>query len=285
MIAKVIRIFKVYWNNFIWLFIDFFWQFKSTPKSKKISNNNYSIGVVTYVKRYEIHFLPLIKRLITVFPDTQIIIAINGYYDQEIQHEYLNKITNLRSTYKNVNFITYHKGQSLSKLWNQLIISSKTNKTFIFNDDIKIAATFRNQLEKSAILKEKCALINSSWSHFLISKEIIKFNGWFDERFPGVGYEDQDYEIRLTLNGIKIKDFTVKGLKNLVFKTTDFSYGKNIEIDYEKYSSDNGKMFFKKWAISNTKKKDYTWVRIIQKYARPIVGMETPNFYPKIELN
>ena len=100
MLAKGIRIFKVYWNNFIWLFIDFTWQFKPNPISKKISNTTYSIGVVTYVKRYEIHFLPLIKKLITVFPETQIIIAINGYYDKEIQNEYLNKITNLLATYR-----------------------------------------------------------------------------------------------------------------------------------------------------------------------------------------
>lgn len=285
MASKFIRLAKYQLSNLKWRFIDMAWAFKPKPTDQDVTNTNYSIGVVTYVNRYEIHFLPLIKRLVTVFPDTQIIIAINGYYDAEVQQKYLEKITGLLKGYKNVDFITYDTGQSLSKLWNQLIINSKTDKTFIFNDDIKIASSFRMQLESSGILNESCGLINASWSHFLMSKEIIKRNGWFDERFPGVGYEDQDYEIRLVLNGITIKDFQIGGLKNLVFKTTDFSYGENIETDYEKYSSDNGKVFFEKWEIVQTEATEYIWVRIIQAYAKQIEGMETPNFYPDIELN
>jgi len=285
MIAKSIRFSKNYWSNIKWWFIDVVWKFKSNPTAKDITNTTYSIGVVTYVNRYEIHFLPLIKRLITVFPDTQIVIAINGYYDEEIQKNYLAKITGLLATYKNVNFVTYQTGESLSKLWNQLLINSKTDKTFIFNDDIKIASCFRNKLEQSGVLDEKCGLINSSWSHFLMSKTIVNINGWFDERFPGVGYEDQDYEIRLVLNGITIKDYQVAGLKNLVYKTTDFSYGANIETDYEKYSSDNGKVFFKKWITSPTEETGFVYVRIIQRYAKLVEEMKTPNFYPEIELN
>jgi hypothetical protein len=282
MIAKIIRLLKVYWNNFIWLFIDLSWKLKPNPIAKNITNHRYSIGVVTYVNRYEIHFLPLIKRLITAFPDTQIVIAVNGYYDAEVQKKYLDKIVKLLGKYKNVDVITYETGQSLSKLWNQLIINSKAEKTFVFNDDIKISSSFRRLLESSGILNESCGLINSSWSHFLMSKEIIKKNGWFDERFPGVGYEDQDFEIRLVSNGIVIKDYSIGGLKNLVFKTTDFSYGENIETDFEKYSSDNGKVFFKKWEVIQADVQGFIYVRIIQGYAKQIEGMETPNFYPKI---
>lgn len=281
MLAKGIRFLKKYWSNLIWYFIDLMWVFKSNPTAKDVSNTQYSIGVVTYVNRYEIHFLPLIKRLVTVFPDTQIVIAVNGYYDAEVQKRYLKQITTLLAQYKNVDVITYDTGQSLSKLWNQLIIHSKTDKTLIFNDDIKIASSFRTQLENSGILNESCGLINASWSHFLMSKQIIKKNGWFDERFPGVGYEDQDYEIRLVLNGIMIKDYSIGGLKNLVFNTTDFSYGENIETDFGKYSSDNGKVFFKKWEVTQTKTTEFTWVRIIQAYAKQIEGMETPDFYPE----
>tara|TARA_B100000809_G_scaffold46738_1_gene41148 strand:- start:13367 stop:14218 length:852 start_codon:yes stop_codon:yes gene_type:complete len=279
MIAKGIRFSKNYWSNLKWWLIDLVWMFKPNPVAKDVINSDYSIGVVTYVNRYEIHFLPLIKRLVTVFPDTQIVIAVNGYYDAEVQQRYLKQISALLNQYKNVDVITYDTGQSLSKLWNQLIIHSKTDKTLIFNDDIKIASNFRGKLERSGILNESCGLINASWSHFLMSKQIIQKNGWFDERFPGVGYEDQDFEIRLVLNGIVIKDYCIGGLKNLVFKTTDFSYGENIETDFEKYSSVNGKVFFKKWEVTQTDTDKFTWVRIIQAYAKQIEGMETPNFY------
>jgi len=283
MIAKGLRITKKYIDDLKWLMIDILWRFKSQPKTQEVSNQQFSIGVVTYVNRYEIHFLPLIKRLLAIFPDTQLIIAINGYYDSEVQKKYIADITNLLSSYDNVTFFSYDKGQSLSKLWNQIVIHSKKKKTFIFNDDIKISSCFRNSLEQSGIVEEGCGLVNSSWSHFLINRDIIKLNGWFDERFSGVGYEDQDYEIRLVNNDFLIKDFKVRGLKNIVFKTKDFSYGSNIDTDYEKYSSVNGKVFFKKWLISPTEKGGFKYVRIIQGYAKQVEGMETPNFYKEIE--
>ncbi len=285
MIAKAIRLLNKHWSNVKWTFTDLAWKSKPNPVAQEVTNLEYSIGVVTYINRYEIHFLPLIKRLVTLFPDTQLIIAINGYYDLEQQEQYLVKIKALLKTYQNVTIISYEEGQSLSKLWNQLIIHSNTDKTFIFNDDIKIASGFRNKLEQSGILKQACGLINKSWSHFLMSKSIIKQNGWFDERFPGVGYEDQDFEIRLVLNNIIIQNYSVLNIKNIVFKTTDFSYGENIATDFEKYSSDNGKVFYKKWDVSSVEKTDYTWVRIIQAYAKLNTKMKTPNFYPTIELN
>ncbi|PKP50201.1 MAG: hypothetical protein CVT95_02745, partial [Bacteroidetes bacterium HGW-Bacteroidetes-12] len=122
----------------------------------------------------------------------------------------------------------------------------------------------------------------SSWSHFLISKPILSKVGWFDERFPGVGYEDQDYEIRLALRDIPFIDIKVNHLKNIVYQTKDFSYGKNIETDYKKYSSSNGKHYFSKWETSDTAKQGFIYVRIIQGYAKLKDGMETPNFYPDL---
>ena len=280
---KFLRLTSVFFDNIKWWFISIFWKFKAQPTAKKITNKQYSIGVVTYVKRYKIHFLPLIKQLISLFPDTQIIIAINGYYDHDVQEHYLKKITSLLDTFKNVTYFYYDEGQSLSKLWNQLIIHTDNEKVFIFNDDIKLASGFRTSLEKSTILNRDYGIINSSWSHFLISKPIIKKVGWFDERFPGVGYEDQDYEIRLALKEVPLIDVKVAHLKNIVYKTKDFSYGKNIATDFEKYTSSNGKHYFSKWEISDNAQQGFVYVRIIQSYAKLKEGMETPNFYPEIQ--
>ena len=280
---KILRLTSVLLNNIKWWFISVFWKFSPQPKSKNITNKQYSIGVVTYVKRYEIHFLPLIKQLVTLFPDTQIIIAINGYYDNDIQQNYLKKIISHLDNFKNVTYFYYDEGQSLSKLWNQIIIQSTNEKTFIFNDDIKLASSFRTSLETTNILNHDFGIINSSWSHFLISKPIISKAGWFDERFPGVGYEDQDYEIRLVLQGVPFIDVKVTHLKNIVYQTKDFSYGKNIETDYKKYSSSNGKHYFSKWETSDIAKQGFIYARIIQGYAKLKDGMETPNFYPEIQ--
>jgi hypothetical protein len=106
--------------------------------------------------------------------------------------------------------------------------------------------------------------------------------GWFDERLPGVGNEDEDYEARLALQGIGLPSFELSALRNVVVKTKDFSYGKEMAVINEKYTSDNKRFFNSKWEITNEAQDDFVHVRILQKAVRLRPGMETPNFYPEI---
>jgi hypothetical protein len=266
-----------------WRLIDVVWKFY--PQQKQPSANNsekYSIGIVTYINRYDMFFKTLVKNLCKLFPDVEITIAINGYYDFEKQKKYLEAVGKQLKKYPNVKKITYNEGQSLSKLWNQLLINSSNQKIFIFNDDIKITPSFRKDIEGSGVLKEEVALLNKSWSHFLISKKTVAQTGWFDERFPSVGNEDQDYECRLATEGFKIKSFEIPSLKNLIYFTKDFSYGKKTEVVNKKYVSANKDHFNKKWILSDEPKEDFHFVRILGKHAKMNTGMETPNFYPEI---
>jgi hypothetical protein len=279
---KIIKKTKTLGKLIYWWIIAKAWYFIK-GKNYASPNKNFSIGIVTYINRYDKLFKPLIKSLCKIFPDTEIIIAINGYYDQEKQKRYLADIGFFLSQFPNVKKFEYKEGQSLSKLWNQLIIHSTNEKLFICNDDIKIAPYFRENLEKSGILNTNLGLLNSSWSHFLISKSIISQVGWFDERLPGVGNEDDDYETRLVIHGILIQFYTIEGLKNIIFQTKDFSYGKNTETVNIKYVKENKIFFDKKWSMSDEKKEGYIFVRLLQNYLRLNVGMETPNFYPEIK--
>ena len=276
----LIKTHDFYWANVVKL-----WRWKRLNTGTSITNTDFSIGIVTYVDRYERFFKPLIGNLVTLFPDTQIIIAINGYYNPEIQRHYLKNIREFLKQFRNVHIVEFYEPQSLSKLWNLLIINSQAEKTLILNDDIKIAPWFRKNIEKPSILSEKIMLINRSWSHFFISKEIIKQNGWFDERFPGVGNEDEDYECRLAIAGLKVPSFRVSGLKNVIFKTTNFSYGKNVDVVNSKYVKKNKLFFDSKWTSIEVPKEGYTYVRILQRYVRLEKGMETPRFYDFSILN
>ena len=252
-----------------------------TPIRKKKSNytNVFSIGIVTYINRYDKLFKPLIKNLCKLFPDVEIVVAINGYYDQEKQQKYLTEIKALLAKFPNVKYIAYSEGQSLSKLWNQLVIHAINRKVFILNDDVKIAPYFRKNVEESGILKKELGLLNWSWSHFLISKSIIHQIGWFDERFPGVGNEDEDYEARLVIAGVYIESVEISGLKNIIIQTKDFSYGKHTETVNIKYVKGNKIIFDKKWDMLPEPKEGYVFVRLLGKYLKLNAGMETPNFY------
>jgi len=261
-----------------------FWRLLPASFGSTQINKEFSIGIVTYVDRYERFFKPLITNLVKIFPDTEFIISVNGYYERKIQDEYLKDINAFLGKFRNVKVVDFVEPQSLSKLWNLCILNSSTQKTFIFNDDIKIKTSFRKDLENSGILKEEIALINRSWSHFLISKETVVKNGWFDQRFPGVGNEDEDYEARLVINKIKINTFRIYSLKNIVFLTSNFSYGKDIDTVNTKYVKQNKIFFDSKWDLTKVNSPSYHYVEILNGYIKLKEGMDTPFFYDPVLL-
>ena len=268
---------RIYWS-----LIPLIWKFFKFESGSERSNFIFSIGIVTYVDRYRYFFKPLIKNLVKIFPDTEFIIAVNGYYDQEIQKKYVNEIKTYLINFTNVKIVDFMQPQSLSKLWNLLIINSTSGKVLIFNDDILISPKFRRYLDSSDVLKSDIGIINSSWSHFIISKKIVLKIGWFDERFPAVGNEDQDYECRLVLNDLLLNDYEIKGLKNVVFLTKNFSYGKEVDVEEKKYIKQNKIFFDSKWDLSTTPKPGYKYVRIMNQYVQLKPRMDTPNFYKEI---
>jgi len=268
-----------YFYNLYWKVIGSSWLIAS--KSKHSSNNeiNFTISIVTYLDRFDLFFKPLIKHLKFCFPNTEIIVVINGYYDLKKQKRYLVAVKQFLSNFDYVKVIDFEQPQSLSKLWNLAIIAAINEKVLIMNDDLKIVPWFNKDLMKSNILSEEIALINRSWSHFIISKKIFKEIGYFDERFPGVGNEDEDYECRLVLKGILIKTFKIKSLKNIVYKTKNFSYGEKVITINEKYVKANKIFFDSKWQTSTTVQDGFNYVEILNLYVKLKTGMETPNFY------
>ncbi len=265
--------------NWWWSFKMKTWYIIPKDRGSELLNTEFSIGIVTYVDRYNKFFQPLIVNLVTLFPDTEIVIAVNGYHDPLVQNPYLQDIAGFLGQFRNVKLIDFHGPQSLSKLWNLLIVHSSFEKVMILNDDIKISPFFRESLTKSPALKEDVALLNRSWSHFLISKTIIKRVGWFDQRFPGVGNEDEDYESRLVTHHIPVKSFKIVGLKNIVFKTVNFSYGKDMEVVNTKYVKANKLHFDAKWEMETEPAPGFVYVEILRAYVKLREGMDTPNFY------
>ncbi|NCP45010.1 MAG: hypothetical protein COW67_08705 [Flavobacteriales bacterium CG18_big_fil_WC_8_21_14_2_50_32_9] len=267
-----------------WWFLKQKWRFVSLQYSnaKTVTNTNYSIGITTYKERFETYLKPLVLHLNYLFPHMQIIVAINGFHNQKEQTEYLNKIKSFLSNFKNIDFVYYEQPHGLCKLWNQLIILSKSDKIVVLNDDISISKKLKTEIEESKILNSNFGLINGSYSHFLINKKIINQIGWFDERFPGIGYEDHDYEIRLALQGVSPDFYNFKTIKNENVTPKDWSWGDDDTKIFKKYSHANEKHYFSKWEISDTAKHGFVHVRIIKGYAKLKDGMETPNFYPDL---
>ncbi len=240
-------------NRFYWLKADtyFFFrtnQIKTIPK-KKFSD--FTIGITTFLDRYDNYFKELLDRLVYLFPDREIIVAVNGHVKKVEQNKYLEKITSYSKKFNNVFLIKYVEPQGLSKLWNDIIKMSSSNKILMLNDDLKIAPTFRTDFECTNILFERIAVINNTWGHFLITKETIEEVGWFDENLLEIGGEDDDYCARLAMQNIPIKHFNIKSIANFSKPLRVNSYGKDM-TGKDRYSSYNANYLLNvKWIISD----------------------------------
>jgi len=210
---------------------------------------DYTIGVLTYVGRYENYLKPLVKQLSVVFPDKDIVFFINGHHDLEKQICYLKGITEFLSHYKNMRYVTNEEHQPLSKGWNWLFLLAKADNVLVLNDDVKITPLFRYSFEKQ-LRRFDHFIINGSWSHFLFSKKIIKKVGWFDERFPGVGQEDGDYSFRMIINGLKPRFVKCDGITNYVADQVDAGWANKSKKTDGKYSLVNKEFMKKKWSTN-----------------------------------
>lgn len=100
--------------------------------------------------------------------------------------------------YKNFRSVFIPEKSSLTELWNLSIILSPTDWALICNDDIIFKDGWLEYLEEK-ILENKYLIINLfNYGAMAIHKRAILRLGWFDERFRGGGFEDNDYQLRIS---------------------------------------------------------------------------------------
>lgn len=158
-----------------------------------------SIGITTFKRRLEsvekmIDFIKLCDK------DIVINLAINGEVNEEFDENYRQGILNLCKKYNNIFPFFCQEFRSLAKLWNNLVIFSKTEYNLILNDDlvfnqdqnfVEIVKQIINQNSNIGLFT-----INGSFSHFVITKKQLDDVGYFDERFLLHGEEDGDFVYR-----------------------------------------------------------------------------------------
>ena len=152
-------------------------------------------------------------------------------------------------------------------MWNEAIAASLADRFLILNDDIYLMAQFRSHFERSRILEEPIALINGSWSHFLLSRSVYQAVGAFDDGFEEIGYEDDDYAIRLAMSCIALPSVSLNGVWNCVDDAAGYSYGEAFEVADRKYSAKNQRHLAGKWVLHNAPIDDAVYVPTLAKWA------------------
>lgn len=176
-----------------------------------------TIGIVTFKQRKEM-IKDLLGKLKSSIPDyADIVLIINGNNDEEMTEEYRQEMLDLTKKYKSVYPIFCAEFKSLAKLWNTIVIFSKTEYNLILCDDVAFENKNAYEIIQSHIenTKEEFFKINNEFSHFVCTKSIMYKLGYFDERLCGFGEEDGDIVHRfIKMFGRTIPSISIPNLYN-----------------------------------------------------------------------
>lgn len=202
---------------------------------------NYSIGIVTFEKRFEEYFKPLIRTIKKVRPDIEITVCVNGQYKQPFNQKYLKELLSFCSEYSNIYPQVFTRFNSLAKLWNRTVLNSSSDLVFILNDDVEIDENFFNFVEQDTeSYRDKLVLFNGIFSHFFIDRNLLQRVNWFDERYLGVGKEDRDIQKKIRWYNIDTPMIKSKHIETSIPI-------ENMETYAEKYTKFNETTFSNKW--------------------------------------
>lgn len=245
-------------NRAGWLFESLAWDLRAPFYRRLLSGRpplDLSIGITTYKDRFDSCLRPLISKLSILFPNEQIIVIANGHYLTDEQRKFTGEFDAFCAGFSNVESEGYEDPRGLSFLWNRVIHRATSENILILNDDIMIKAGFRSFVEKSGIVRAPVATINSSWSHFKISRSVIEMVGLFDEGFREIGGEDDDYLARMAMAGLKAQDLATGMLSSRSKKRMNAprlnSYGRDMSKEAGGYSTLNTEYLLSKWETSD----------------------------------
>lgn len=215
-----------------------------------------TIGVTTYKDRFDGCLKPLLPKLSALFPKEQLIVIANGHYLREEQRRYAGLFSVYCGRFGNVATEVYIEPRGLSSLWNRIIEKAEHPKILILNDDIMIRPGFRRLIKRLMAGTDPVVTVNSSWSHFLITREAVAKTGKFDEGFMEIGGEDDDYLARMAMAGIRagnVASGAISGRSKRRMKIAGLnSYGKDMSKEAGGYSTLNTEYLMGKWETSDS---------------------------------
>lgn len=211
---------------------------------------NMSVCLVTFKERREL-IKSLIPRIREIIPaEVDIILAVNGNFEEPMPEDYRSDMLNLSMEHQNVYPIVCADFMSLSKLWNTLVLFSKTEYNFIMTDDLVISNPNVYQIASDYAERtgEGFFTINNGFSHFVLTKSFLHQIGYFDERLLAYGEEDGDLVHRyIKMFGRDVPTLPIDGFYNgaayhLKMKNTENHINNkptvNREIALIKYADD-----------------------------------------------
>ncbi len=190
----------------------------------------FAIGIPT-LNRADL-LLPTLEKYSKDFPDVPIIVIDNGNQPELEAHKLHSRFV-------------CKENLGVAASWNALceMIFMNYDWALLLNDDIYCGYT--TEVVNAAIERSKVGIVQSAlnFSVLLISEELYKKVGKFDEKFYPAYFEDSDYLYRLKLMGIRQEiDYSLNPVDVKISQT----YEKNPEL-VNKAMVDNKARYIEKW--------------------------------------
>ena len=218
-------------------------------RPRRSLSGRFAIGITTYIERYDTYFRPLYRSLSRIFPEVPISVTVNGYGDLTAQRRYLERIEVelCADAPPHHHFVLHERPVGLTTLWNELLELSLPLPTLILNDDLQIHPWLRRWAEAFPWGEDDLMLLNSTWSHFVITDATVRRAGAFDPSYPGIGFEDMDYTARAGIAGIPIGNRLCPYLTHHDHQPTTTSFDHDGGRVWGKYTSANQAHFQSRW--------------------------------------
>jgi hypothetical protein len=211
---------------------------------------NLTICITTFKHRLN-QFKELVDSIKLFHSNVQILVAINGEHNEQLDEDYRQEILSFISMKNNVVPIMFTEFRSLSKLWNTLVIFSQTDYNLVINDDLifnrsTLLDEVSNHIKST---NQKFFTINGTFRHFVISKTELDNLGYFDERLLAHGEEDGDMvwrhieKYKIAIPSLNVSE--IPNVGNYDKPTTNMSSHSgnkprfNRTFCFSKYQSDN----------------------------------------------
>jgi len=236
------------------------------PPRKQL-DQAFAIGITTYIERYDKYFKPLYQSVSRYFPEVKITVSVNGHPKTEEQQRYLLRLQDelCATAPPHHTFVLRDQAAGLTTMWNEMVRLSQPLPLLILNDDLRIVPWMRRWAEAFDWRSAQLTLLNSTWSHFVISKEVIDRVGAFDPGFKGIGFEDMDYTARAGLAALPIGNVLCSYIAHKNHQPSSPSFGSDQV--WGKYTSQNEEFFYSKWEICSPE--EGIFIKQIPAYVKP----------------
>lgn len=176
----------------------------------------------------------------------------------QYQMELLNPLNDVLKVHWNNRYDRHPESyDSYSELVNESICNSSTEFVVFIND--RVIPTVPQVLQIIKLLEDGFAAA-TCWSvAFMgVSKELFRTIGWWDQRFLGGGFEDDDFVLRLRLADLAYYESSVSGY--------DKSFKSHLRVKGGDACALSGPHFYRKWRITHNEVKRVVSEEIYQKW-------------------